>query len=163
MSERNGTANLLSQVTAFRELKEDYSTEVAEALTAKNLLRNGVDASVAEVKGWDKINNAALQGRLDIPTEVASAEGKAAVAAGTVADQAAHPIAAPNVQASSQEEGDDEQCDEQDDESDEGSQADDAPDDDDEIPTLDDMYGYENSEDNEEAALDDILKIQENS
>jgi len=33
----------------------------------------------------------------------------------------------------------------------------------DELPTLGDMYGYENDEDNEEAALDDILKIQENA
>ena len=146
MSDRNSTANLLSQVTAFRELKEDYSTEVAEALTAKNLQRNGINASVAEVQGWDKINNAALQGRLDIPTEVAIAEGRAAIAAGTVADQAAHPVVAPDVQASSQDEGDEDQND-----------------DDDERPTLDDMYGYDDPEDNEEAALDDVLKIQENS
>lgn len=31
----------------------------------------------------------------------------------------------------------------------------------DELPTLGDMYGYENDEDNEEAALDDVLKMQE--
>lgn len=30
-----------------------------------------------------------------------------------------------------------------------------------ELPTLGDMYGYENDDDNEEAALDDILKLQE--
>lgn len=30
-----------------------------------------------------------------------------------------------------------------------------------ELPTLGDMYGYENDEDNEEAALDDVLKMQE--
>lgn len=31
----------------------------------------------------------------------------------------------------------------------------------DELPSLADMYGYENDEDNEEAALDDVLKAQE--
>ncbi|WP_290423757.1 hypothetical protein [Massilia sp. YIM B02769] len=35
--------------------------------------------------------------------------------------------------------------------------------DDDELPTLQDMFGYDNEEDNEEAALDYVLKIQENS
>ncbi len=29
------------------------------------------------------------------------------------------------------------------------------------LPTLADMYGYENDEDNEEAAFDDVLKAQE--
>ena len=32
-----------------------------------------------------------------------------------------------------------------------------------ELPTLGDMYGYENDEDNEEAAFDDVLKAQENA
>lgn len=35
--------------------------------------------------------------------------------------------------------------------------------DDDELPTIDELYGYDDPEDNAEAALDDILKAQENS
>jgi hypothetical protein len=47
---------------------------------------------------------------------------------------------------------------------DEGLPEDDDDDvDGDELPTLGDIYGYDNDEDNEEAALDDILKIQENA
>lgn len=32
----------------------------------------------------------------------------------------------------------------------------------DELPDSSDMYGYEDDDDNDEAALDDILKIKEN-
>jgi hypothetical protein len=35
--------------------------------------------------------------------------------------------------------------------------------DDDELPSLEDIFGYENDEDNEEAAFDHVLKIQENA
>jgi hypothetical protein len=35
--------------------------------------------------------------------------------------------------------------------------------DDDELPTIDELYGYDDPEDNAEAALDDVLKAQENS
>jgi hypothetical protein len=35
--------------------------------------------------------------------------------------------------------------------------------DEDELPSLADIFGYENDEDNEEAALDHVLKIQENA
>jgi outer membrane receptor for ferrienterochelin and colicin len=82
---------LLAQVTAFRELK-DYNTEVAENLTARNLQRNGVNASTMEVRSWDKINNAALQGRLDISTEVVIAEEKVAIAAGTTVNHVAQNV-----------------------------------------------------------------------
>ncbi|RJG02273.1 hypothetical protein [Noviherbaspirillum sedimenti] len=152
MSERNGTANLLAQVKAFRELKDDYSPEVAESLTSKNLQRNDVDASVTDVKGWAKINEAALQGRLDIPTEITIAEGKAAIAAGTAIDQ----LAAVSVVVDEQESAQDDAGDDQDD-------ADSDEQDDNEVSTVDDLYGYDNPEDNEEAAFDDVLKIQENS
>ena len=48
-----------------------------------------------------------------------------------------------------------------DDEADDDSQN--AEVDDDEFPTIDELYGYDESEDNAEAALDDVLKAQENS
>lgn len=180
MSERNGTANLLAQVTAFRELKEDYNPEVAENLTARNLQRNGINASTTDVKGWDKINNAALQGHLDIPAEVVLAERKASIAAGTTLGQAAQDVSnldeQNRVQSSANgsnedNSGGDDSGDDDDDSGrnedsgndDDISDDDDLSDEDDERPSLDDMYGYENPEDNEEAALDDVLKIQENS
>jgi len=159
MSERNGTANLLAQVTAFRELKEDYNPEVAENLTARNLQRNGINATTTDVKAWDKINNAALQGHLDIPAEVVIAEGKAAVAAGTTLGQAAQNVVNLNAHNSEQS-GDDSGSD---DDSDDDDGDGDLSDEDDERPSIDEMYGYDDPEDNLEAALDDVLKIQENS
>lgn len=163
MSERNGTANLLAQVTAFRELKEDYNPEVAENLTARNLQRNGINATTTDVKAWDKINNAALQGHLDIPAEVVIAEGKAAVAAGTTLGQAAQNVV--NLDAQNSEQGgDDSGSDDDLDDDDSGDgDDDDLSDEDDERPSIDEMYGYDDPEDNLEAALDDVLKIQENS
>jgi hypothetical protein len=41
------------------------------------------------------------------------------------------------------------------------SEDDDDSVDESELPTLGDMFGYENDEDNEEAALDHVLKMQE--
>ena len=89
MAMRKGTANLLKQNRAYRELAEDYSSDVAACLTARNLLRNGVDVSDREVAGWAKINQATCKGQLDIGGEVKRAEGKAAVAAGTTVERVA--------------------------------------------------------------------------
>ena len=164
MSERNGTANLLAQVTAFRELNEDYNRDVAENLTARNLQRNGINASTTDVRAWDKINNAALQGRLDIPAEVVIAEEKAATAAGTNLNQAAQNVVNLDTQNSVQG-GDDGSTNDADDDDDSNDDDDgnDPSDDEDERPSIDEMYGSDDPEDNLESALDDVLKIQENS
>lgn len=163
MSERNGTANLLAQVTAFRELKEDYNPEVAENLTARNLQRNGINASTTDVKGWDKINNAALQGRLDIPAEVVIAERKASIAAGTTLDQAAQDVGNLDKQNRVKSSADDSSGDDDDGDDDSGGDDDNLSGEEDERSSIDEMYGYDDPEDNQEAALDDVLKIQENS
>lgn len=153
MPEHNGTANLLAQMTAFRELKEDYNAEVAECLTVKNLKRNGINASVSDVQGWEKINNAALHGNLDIQREATLAEGKAATATGNAITHVS--TNAPNLNADNYDqtaEIDYEDTDDVDDNEEES-----------ELLTIDEMYGYDDPEDNLEAAQDDILKIQENS
>lgn len=89
MAMRKGTANLLKQNRAYRELSEDYSPDVAACLTVRNLLRNGVGVSDREVVGWAKVNQAACKGQLDIGGEVRRAEGKAAVAAGSTVERVA--------------------------------------------------------------------------
>lgn len=89
MATRNGTANLLKQNRAYKELSDDYSPGVAACLTARNLLRNGVDVSDKEVAGWAKINQASCKGKLDIRSEAKRAEDNAAVAAGTTVMRAA--------------------------------------------------------------------------
>jgi hypothetical protein len=148
MSERNGTANLLNQLKAFRELSEDYGTDSAENLTARNLQRNGVDANVTDVKGWVKVSDAALQGNLDIPAEVIRAEEKAAIAAGIAIDKVTASVIIGGE--------DDNSAGEEEDDEDDG-------DGDDHLLTEHDMYQCETQEDSEEQAYDDVLKIQENS
>jgi hypothetical protein len=85
---RHGTANMLAQNRAYRELESEYSPEVARCLTSRNLLRNGVDASDADVAAWAKINGHCCKGQLDIREESRRANRTAAVAAGTVVDRA---------------------------------------------------------------------------
>ena len=88
MAKHNGTANLLAQNRAYRTLADEYSPEVADCLTSKNLLRNGVDVSEKEVAGWAKINQVSCKGYLDIRDEVRRAERQAAAAAGTAVNRA---------------------------------------------------------------------------
>lgn len=152
MSERSGTANLLNQLKAFRELSEDYNPDVAENLTAKNLQRNGVDATVIDVKGWVKVSDAALQGNLDIPAEVALAEEKAAIAAGTAIVKV---TASAVIDGEEDNPADDEGDDEEDDEDDDDEQ-------DDQLSTAHEIYQCETPDDSDEAAFDDVVKIQEN-
>lgn len=151
MPERNSTANVLTQMKAFRELKEDYNAEVAECLTMKNLQRSGIDTSVSDAQGWEKINNTALHGNLDIQSEATLAEEKAATATAT----AHFGTNAPSLHAYHDDltaEIDADHTDDVDDNEEESEHL-----------TIDEMYGYDDPEDNLEAALDDILKIQENS
>ena len=83
MATRHGTANMLAQNRAFRELEADYSPEVARCLTSRNFLRHGADVSDTEVAAWSRVNRLCCKARLDIRDEVKRAERKAATAAGT--------------------------------------------------------------------------------
>lgn len=83
MATRYGTANMLAQNRAYRELEADYSPAVAQCLTSRNLLRHGVEVSNAEVAAWARLNRLCCKARLDIRDEVRRAERTAAVAAGT--------------------------------------------------------------------------------
>jgi len=133
-----GTANLIHQHSAYRALEGEYGEQTATVLASKNLARNGVDVPPEGIAHWDKVNNAAIQGQLNIDEERAKAEALASQAMGTAIQNASVENA---ISAEEEEEF--------------------VDGDDDEAPTLQDMYGYDNDEDNEEAALDDILKIQE--
>lgn len=138
-----GTANLIHQHSAYKALEGEYGEQTATVLASKNLARNGIDVPPEGVAHWDKVNNAAIQGQLNIDEERAKAEALASQAMGTAIQNASAENAIP-AEAEAEEEEEEE-----------------FVDDDDEAPTLQDMYGYDNDEDNEEAALDDILKIQE--
>ena len=87
MANAKGTANLLAQNRAYRELETEYSPAVARCLTSRNLLRNGIDASDEDVAAWAKINRACCKGRVDIRAETAKAERAASTAAGTAVER----------------------------------------------------------------------------
>lgn len=151
-----GTANILHQNAIYEDLCEEYSPDVANALTSKNLQRQGINVPPEGCGHWHTINKAAANQKLDLKQERAIAESQAKevadgmlqVAAGS---QHVYPASVQPVQA---EELDSDFYDEDGDAVDEEAEND-------ELPSLADMYGYENDEDNEEAALDDVLKAQE--
>jgi hypothetical protein len=154
MSEPSGTANILHQHTEYNKLREDYSPEVANTLVQKNLARKNVDVKPEHVEGWYVINNAAASGQLDVQTERQVAETLAAAAGDAMLATAAGSAEA-NACMAGDDDAPDEDCDV-------ASTSDEASElREDELLSLGDMYGYENDEDNDEAALDDVLKAQE--
>lgn len=145
MSEPAGTANILHQFAAYNELREDHSPEVANALTKKSLERHGINVTAEGVEGWHQINSAAVDSKLDIPAERRTAEMLADAAAAAMLNTAGSQSGVDSTETV-----------------DTVADADaDADESEDERPSLSELYGYEDDEDNEEAAYDDVLKIQE--
>ena len=147
MTDSAGTANILHQFTAYNQLRDDYSPEVANVLTQKNLARHNVPATPEDVDAWHRINTAAVNSKLDIPAERRIADTLAGAAVAAILETAS---TGPVADVSDTIAADDEDFSENE-----------IQDEEDELPSLADMYGYDNDEDNEEAALDDVLKAQE--
>ncbi|REG50876.1 hypothetical protein B0G80_7340 [Paraburkholderia sp. BL6669N2] len=141
-----GTANILHQFSEYIILQQEYSTQTANELAARSLAKHGVEATPAEVGTWHKLNMAATQGKMDIYAERMEAESSARVVATAMIALA---------QNASESQFTFEEDVEQDDESDSCHDVDD------DRLTIDEIYGYDDPEDNAEAALDDVLKIQE--
>lgn len=141
MTKPAGTTNIFDQFVAYNKLREEYSPEVANALTQKNLERHGITVTPEGVEEWYQINSAAVNAKLDIPAERRTAEAQAAdIIQNTVFSQSEDSTATPD--ASIDEEFVDEESEN-------------------ERPSLHEIYGYEDDESNEEAAFDDYLKIHE--
>lgn len=146
---------VIEQMEAHRALSEDYSPEVANHLVSRSLQRHGVDMQPDQVDAWATINQAAGTGKLSLQNELARAEAKANHTADMImgkvsSNQAASPGACHDHEESAEQ--------------DEGWGDDIDDDDDDQVderPSLSEIFGYEDDEDNEEAAYDHILKITE--
>ncbi|WP_442769417.1 hypothetical protein [Zoogloea ramigera] len=151
-----GTANILRQNAIYKDLREEYSPDVANALTSKNLQRQGINVPPEGCEHWHTINKAATDQKLDLEQERAIAESQAKEVADGMLQVAAssHPVYPAAAQPVQAEEIDSDFDDEDGDTADEDAEND-------ERPSLADIYGYENDEDNQEAALDDVLKAQE--
>ena len=72
-----GTANILRQNAIYKDLREEYSPDVANALTSKNLQRQGVNVPPEGCRHWHTINKAAADQKLDLEQERAIAENQA--------------------------------------------------------------------------------------
>ena len=146
----SGTANVLHQMKAYRELSEEYGAEGANLLGSKSLERNGVTVPPEGVGHWAQINAAAEQGRMDLESEGAVAASKVNALVGALLES--------NVPGSSRageipdelDEGEDEE--EVDEDEDEDELEDEGPD-----------FGFDEDDDNDEAALDHIHRINENA
>ena len=139
---------ILEQYRAYQGLREEYSAEVANHLTSKSLERHGVTVGPNGVEAWHKINQAATQGHMDIPAEQAAAEGRAQRAA----EQIVGGFGGGSSFGSQPEAGSDHAL---------IDDEEDTVDIEEEMDSLGDIFGYENDEDNEEAAYDHILKMSE--
>jgi hypothetical protein len=153
MSEPTGTANILHQFTAYNQLREDYSSEVANTLTQTNLARHNVPATPAEVEAWHRINTAAVNAKLDIPAERSIAEALANAAVANILGTVSTPSTTEEPETTNTADENPYKVQFADDEDEDEHE--------DELPSLEDIYGYEDDEDNQEAALDDLLKAQE--
>lgn len=136
-------AQLNAQHQAFKRLEDEYSESTAVTLTQRSLQRNGIDTTEEEVRGWHRINDAAISGQLDIAGEQDRAECMAREAADQLLDRMTTPSSAMV----------------DDDDLDDDDRQDEAEDDDEGPDSLMDLYGTDNEEDASEAAYDDVLKI----
>ncbi|WP_304526530.1 hypothetical protein [Halomonas sp. I5-271120] len=145
MPDTYGTSNILHQYSAFHELEDEYDRDVACRLTSRSFQRHGVPAEPDDVDVWDRLNTAAAQGMLDISVERRHGESMADVVVHTALYRMS----------------------EDDDSGEDGVLAEDDYgnndnyDEQEEWDSLSDIFGYEDDEDNEEAALDTILKNNE--
>lgn len=155
-----GTANILRQHTDYSQLRQDYSPEVASVLAQKSLERHNIPASPSDVEVWHRINTAAADSKLDIATERRVAEARADAVTAHIVDAARSSTAVAPVTADHSAEA----AYELDGSDDNDDDSDGEPEDDEgELASGADLFGYENDEDNAEAAYDEVLKIQENA
>jgi hypothetical protein len=146
-----GTANSVHQHKLYRDLAKLYTPEGANYLTSANLIRNGVNVPPEGVAYWHMVQEAAYANKLDLATEATIAGSK--VNALTDAMLGRGNDNPPMPQANTQPEWHEAEQAELDDEEDDTE--------DDERSTLADIFGYDNLEDNEEAAADHVRKMQE--
>jgi hypothetical protein len=142
-----GTANALRQQSVYRELSELYTPEGANLLASVNLKRNGVDVPPEGVGHWNTVNEAAHAGKMDLEAEAAIAAAKVNALTDAMLGRSdvTPPTAALDNQPAAELEEEEEE--EEDDEEEGGEEP------------GNERYGYDNADDNDEAALDDIHKL----
>nr|WP_298057476.1 hypothetical protein [uncultured Halomonas sp.] len=134
MRYNNDTDTITRTHEAFNALADEYSHDTACQLTSRSFARHGVTTTPTEVSDWHRLNTAIAEGRVNIGAEQRFAER---MAHDTV------DAALSRLNLIESEEGDD----------DDDMEA--------EMDSMGDIFGYESDDDNDEAALDTILKNNE--
>ncbi|MDR5875120.1 hypothetical protein [Vreelandella gomseomensis] len=146
MSTCYGTSSIIQQYSAHRRAEEEYDRHTANCLTSRSFQRHGVDASTDNVEQWARLNGAIAQGNVDIPGEQRHGESMAEEVVSATMQRVSGPVLTPP---------------EEDESDNEVYAEDDDGEDEEEYDLLADIFGYDNDDDNAEAALDTVLRYSE--
>lgn len=158
-SKPRGTANLLHNYTSYVAIEEEFDADVASGLLRKSLERKGVEQSREGVKSWAAISKAMVTRDVDVGQEftVAKAITDAIVDGmftSTVKQASSKPELSSTHDARSAPGGDREEAQMDDDFDDEEVEVED-----DELDTLQEIFGTDDEDDASEQAYDHILKM----
>lgn len=155
----SGTANLLHNYTGYMAIEGEYDADVASGLLRKSLERKGVEQSQEGVKSWAAISKAMVTSDVDVGQEFTDAKAKTdalvdrmftftdkQASSGSELSSRLDPQSTPG--------GDTEEAYTEDDFDDEEAEVED-----DELDTLQEIFGTEDEDDASEQAYDYILKM----
>ncbi|EZI24058.1 TPA: hypothetical protein ACQGWB_003257 [Pseudomonas aeruginosa] len=157
----SGTANLLHNYTNYMAIEEEYDADVASGLLRKSLERKGVEQSQEGVKSWAAISKAMVTSDVDVGQEFTDAKAKTdalvdRMFTSTVKQASSEPELSSSLDARSTPGGDTEEAHMDDDFDDEEVEVED-----DELDTLQEIFGTDDEDDASEQAYDHILKMME--
>jgi len=141
-----GTANVLHQQKVHREKSEIFSTEFANRMGARSLKRSGVDVPAVGIGYWRLVNEAIHAGKMDIGAEAAIEAALVNAQADVIGGRSAAtpPFTVFEIWTDAELEFADEEDDEEEESYDEPGNE---------------IFGYDDADDNDEAARDYIYKL----
>ncbi|HCF4209916.1 TPA: hypothetical protein NIE30_002846 [Pseudomonas aeruginosa] len=157
----NGTANLLHNYTNYMAIEEEYDADVASGLLRKSLERKGVEQSQEGVKSWAAISKAMVTRDVDVGQEFTDAKAKTdslvdKMFTSTTSLASSEPGLSSTLDAQSMPASDTEETHMDDDFDDEEVEVGD-----DELDTLQEIFGTDDEDEASEQAYDHILKMME--
>lgn len=157
----SGTANLLHNYSNYMAIEEEYDADVASGLLRKSLERKGVKQSQEGVKSWAAISKAMVTRDVDVGQELTDAKAKTDALVDKMFTSTTNLASSERglsstLDARSMPGGDTEEAHMDDDVDDEEVEVED-----DELDTLQEIFGTDDEEEASEQAYDHILKMME--
>lgn len=153
----SGTANLLHNYTDYMAIEGEYDADVASGLLRKSLERKGVEQSQEGIKSWAAISKVMVTSDVDVRQEFTDAKEKTdALVDRMFTSTVKQASSGPELDARSTPGGDTEEAHMDDDFDDEEIEVED-----DELDTLQEIFGTDDEDDASEQAYDHILKMME--